>query len=160
VEIVLYYQGTSREYVEFLRDEINGTAAAPNFLTLQPAAYIVQTDPFFQETMAGLRAWGDTIWELWYHNHGLDGSGASVPGIVPFEMATATWPAVAPCQADINADGFVNFADLAELKANFFTDCSTLPPATDCVGDINTDGFVNFGDLALMRQEFFRDDCP
>lgn len=89
VEVVLYYQGTSREYVEFLRDEINGFAAAPNFLTLPPEAYIVQTDGsgFFNN----LRAWGDTIWELWHHNHGLDGSGASVDGIVPVAMTEAVW---------------------------------------------------------------------
>ena len=67
---------------------------------------------------------------------------------------------VDPCEGDITGDGFVNFADLAQMKANFFTDCSTLPPGTECVGDINNDGFVNFGDLALMKQDFFRDDCP
>jgi cytochrome c553 len=94
VEIVLYYQGTTREYVEFLRDEINGMAAPPNFLTLssptpsgEPNAYIAQTDPFFE----GLKAWGNTMWELWRHNHGLDSSGNSVAGIVPFEMVSATW---------------------------------------------------------------------
>jgi hypothetical protein len=85
VEVVLYYQGTSREYNEFLRDEINGSATGLNFLTLLPAAYIAQTDPFYQD----LKAWGNTIWELWEHNHGLDGSTASVPGIVPFAMAQA-----------------------------------------------------------------------
>jgi len=67
---------------------------------------------------------------------------------------------VDPCEGDITGDGFVNFADLAIMKANFFTDCSTLPIGTECVGDINNDGFVNFGDLALMKQDFFRDDCP
>jgi len=91
VEIRLYYQGTSREYVKFLRDEINGNANTLSRSTpLKPGgdagAYIVQTDAFF----TGLKAWGDTIWQLWEHNHGLDGSGASVPGIVPFEMANAT----------------------------------------------------------------------
>jgi hypothetical protein len=67
---------------------------------------------------------------------------------------------VDPCEGDITGDGFVNFADLAIMKANFFTDCSTLPPGTECVGDINNDGFCNFGDLALMKQDFFRSDCP
>jgi hypothetical protein len=121
VEIVLYYQGTSREYVEFLRDEINGTATAPNFLTLQPAAYIVQTDPFFQESPAvGLRNWGNTIWDLWYHNHGLDATGKAVPGIVPFEMATASWPGASPpCEGDFEpADNDVDGADLAVLAAD------------------------------------------
>jgi len=87
VEVYLYYQGTSREYIEFLRDEINGTASsltspAPSG---EPAEYIIQTDPFFDR----LRAWGDTIWQLWEHNHGLDGSGVEVEGIVPFAMAEA-----------------------------------------------------------------------
>lgn len=79
VEITLYYQGTSREYVEFLRDEINGTAT-----TLPPEAYIIQTDTsgFFTK----LKAWGDTIWDLWRHNHGLDGQGRRVSGIVPVAM--------------------------------------------------------------------------
>jgi hypothetical protein len=51
-------------------------------------AGIAQTDPFYQD----LKAWGNTIWELWEHNHGLDGSTASVPGIVPFEMTQAMVP--------------------------------------------------------------------
>ena len=48
VEVNVYYQGTSREYIEFLRDEINGDQN----LTLDPAAYVVQTDPF----ISGLKA--------------------------------------------------------------------------------------------------------
>jgi hypothetical protein len=89
VDVTLYYQGTSREYVDFLRREINGTGATLSSPTPsgEPAAYIIQTDPFFSQ----LKAWGETLWQLWYHNHGLDGSGTSVEGIVPFEMATATW---------------------------------------------------------------------
>lgn len=82
VEVTLYYQGTSREYIEFLRDEINGNGG-----TLPDDAYVIQTDPFFEK----LKAWGDTIWSLWEHNHGLDNSGVSVPGIVPVIMAQATW---------------------------------------------------------------------
>jgi hypothetical protein len=98
VEITLYYQGTSREYVEFLRDEINGTASS--LTTPTPAgldvAYLVQTDPFFTR----LRAWGDAIWDLWSHNHGLDGSGVSVDGIVPFAMSAVTvGDAPTPCTA-------------------------------------------------------------
>jgi hypothetical protein len=92
VEVTLYYQGTSREYIEFLRDEINGTGN----LTLPAEAYIIQTDPFFSQ----LKAWGNTIWELWRHNHGLDGSGKEVAGIVPFAMTEATWGQGAqPCGA-------------------------------------------------------------
>jgi hypothetical protein len=74
IQVSLYYQTTSREYVEFLRDEIKGTAT-----TLPPDAYIVQTDPFY----AQLRAWGDTIWQLWEHNKDL-------PGAAPIQMAQAT----------------------------------------------------------------------
>ncbi|UCC30963.1 MAG: fibronectin type III domain-containing protein [Phycisphaerales bacterium] len=82
VEVNLYYQTTSREYVEFLRDEIKGTGN----LTLssptpsgEPNAYVVQTDPFF----AQLRAWGDTMWDLWTHN-------MNVESAAPFLMASAS----------------------------------------------------------------------
>jgi hypothetical protein len=75
VEINLYYQTTSREYIEFLRDEINGN---PNNMTLPASAYIVQTDPFFSR----LKAWGSTIWSLWTHNMNVDGAK-------PFLMAQA-----------------------------------------------------------------------
>jgi hypothetical protein len=59
----LCYQTTSKEYIEFLRDEINGDAS-----TLPPEAYIVQTDPFF----ANLKGWGDAIWDIWLHNNGCE----------------------------------------------------------------------------------------
>ncbi len=103
VVVTLNYQGTSREYIEFLRDEIAGTGAnralygpdngdVPTYAQangLNPTsadnAYLVQTDTFFDS----LRAWGPAIWQLWYHNHGLDGSGPQVAGIVPYEMARA-----------------------------------------------------------------------
>ena len=81
VEVRLCYQTTSREYIEFLRDEIKGTGR----LTLPQSAYIVQTDPFF----AKLKAWGDTIWQLWDHNK-------NVPGAAPFVMAQAAIN-VEPC---------------------------------------------------------------
>jgi hypothetical protein len=66
----LYYQTTSREFVEFLRDEINGTGG-----TLTNSAYIAQTDPWF----SGLKAWGDTLWQLWDNNK-------DVPGAAPVLM--------------------------------------------------------------------------
>ena len=78
VDVTLYYQGTSREYIEFLRDEINGDQ---NLTLPDPGAYIVQSDPFF----AQLREWGDVIWQLWEHNHAM-----GVDGIVPFAMAEAS----------------------------------------------------------------------
>jgi hypothetical protein len=74
VEIRLYYQGVSREYVEFLRDEIEGRAT-----TLEPADYVISTDPFFNR----LRAWGPTIWQLWKHNR-------ATPGAAPVQMAYAS----------------------------------------------------------------------
>lgn len=70
IEAGLYYQTTSREFIEFLRDEINGTGG-----TLTDTAYIAQTDPWF----AGLAAWGDTIWQLWNNNK-------DVPGAAPVLM--------------------------------------------------------------------------
>jgi hypothetical protein len=86
VEVNLYYQTTSREYIEFLRDEINGT----DNLTLpttpgvpgpgDPAHYIIQNDPFFGQ----LAAWGDTIWNLWDHNK-------DIPGAAPFLMTSGAW---------------------------------------------------------------------
>jgi hypothetical protein len=80
VEVNLYYQTTSREYIEFLRDEIRGTATTlPGPGAGGDSAYLVQTDPFF----AQLKAWGDTIWQLWKHN-------MNVPGAAPYLMAQAT----------------------------------------------------------------------
>ena len=70
IEAGLYYQTTSREFIEFLRDEINGTGG-----TLTNTAYIAQTDPWF----SGLKAWGDTIWDLWENNK-------DVPGAAPVLM--------------------------------------------------------------------------
>jgi hypothetical protein len=95
VEVTLYYQGTSREYIEFLRDEINADKnltlpSTPGTPGGDPSNYIIQTDPFF----AQLAAWGNVIWDLWEHNHGLGATqpaqGRSVDGIVPFMMTQAT----------------------------------------------------------------------
>jgi hypothetical protein len=81
VEVNLYYQTTSREYVEFLRDEINGTSSTLNGVgAAGDPPYLVQTDPFFGQ----LKAWGNTIWQLWDHNKNL-------PGAAPFLMAQATF---------------------------------------------------------------------
>ena len=88
-EITLYYQTTSREYIEFLRDEINGIDNP----TLPDGAgdYIIQTDPWF----ANLAAWGDTIWQLWKENKDLKTAA-------PFPMAAATVGVpLPPCEAPI-----------------------------------------------------------
>jgi hypothetical protein len=108
VEISLYYQTTSREYIEFLRDEINGTVT-----TLPAEAYIVQTDPFFDN----LKAWGDAIWDLWEHNHGLDGLGRQVAGIIPFEMASTNATIVAPAAAKAVAQASATAVAEAPLTA-------------------------------------------
>lgn len=80
VTVRLFYQTTSREYMEFLRDEINGTNGT---LTGTGAggdpAYIAQTDPWFSQ----LKAWGNTMWQLWDNNRHL-------PGAAPIQMATAS----------------------------------------------------------------------
>lgn len=91
IEITLYYQTTSREYIEFLRDEIKGIATTLSSPTPsgEPQAYVVQTDPWF----AQLKAWGDTIWRLWEHNKDVDGAK-------PLIMTQATWGMTYPdCSA-------------------------------------------------------------
>jgi hypothetical protein len=94
VEVNLYYQTTSREYIEFLRDEINGTG---NLTLSSPTpsgeanAYVVQSDPFFSQ----LKAWGDTIWQLWTHNMNVDGAA-------PFLMTAASVGAAPPaCEVPV-----------------------------------------------------------
>ncbi len=82
IYVWLYYQTTSREYIEFLRDEITGTASTLSSPTLygDPEAYIAQTDAFFD----GLAAWGSTIWQLWNRNK-------DAPGAAPYPMAVGMW---------------------------------------------------------------------
>jgi len=85
VEVRLFYQGVSREYVEFLRDEIDGRG---NTLAVYPEPYIAGADPFFDR----LRDWGPTIWRLWKHNREL-------PGAAPVQMAFASTGGVVGCDA-------------------------------------------------------------
>ncbi len=96
IEVNLYYQTTSREYVEFLRAEINGTATSLVSPTPsgETSAYIAGTDPFF----GALRDWGDTIWQLWDHNK-------AVPGAAPVLMASATVGVVGDPCAGPGTDG-------------------------------------------------------
>jgi hypothetical protein len=64
----LYYQTTSKEYIEFLRDEAEGTVetlASPT-PSGEAAAYIVQTDPYFST----IKDWGTAIYDLWLNNGG------------------------------------------------------------------------------------------
>jgi len=143
IEITVYYQGTSREYVEFLRDEINGTVQTLPSPTPsgEPSAYIVQTDPFFSQ----LRPWGNTIWQLWEHNHGLDGSGAAVEGIVPAAMTTAKWV----LYGDLNGDGVVDSADML-LLAHYLAGNTTALAARFEQVDLNVDTQVTAGDLGIL----------
>ena len=148
ISVALYYQGTSREYIEFLRDEINGTAntlASPT-PSGEANAYIIQNDPFFSQ----LKEWGNTIWDLWYHNHGLDGGGVSIEGIVPFEMAEATLETgVVFLPGDFEPDGDVDSNDLAVLAAEW------LQSGEDLLADIypvEGDNVVNFLDFATFAE--------
>ena len=78
IEFRLYYQTTSREYIEFLRDEIQGTAttlASPT-PSGESNAYVAQSDPFFSR----LKAWGSTVWNLWINNK-------DAPGAAPIPIA-------------------------------------------------------------------------
>ncbi len=81
VEVTLNYQTTSREYIEFLRDEINGsgTLTLPSPGAGGDPAYLIQ-DPS-QTFFAGMRVWGDTIWSLWIHN-------MNAPGAAPINIAS------------------------------------------------------------------------
>jgi hypothetical protein len=90
--IRLNYQTTSREYIEFLRDEINNTPGRTTLSSPTPSgetsAYVAQTDPWFDQ----LKAWGDTIWDLWKHN-------MNDPGAAPIVMDELEWgePPLPPC---------------------------------------------------------------
>jgi hypothetical protein len=78
ISVKLFYQTTSREYIEFLRDEINGTGHT----TLPAKAYVIQTNSFF----AKLKKWGDTIFQLWAQNKDRDGGK-------PFLLTEGNWNA-------------------------------------------------------------------
>lgn len=56
------------------------------------------------------------------------------------------------CDADLNNDGIINFTDMGNLRAYFF---SSNPDS-----DFNGDGIVNFVDLGIMRSQFFKEPGP
>jgi hypothetical protein len=123
IEVTLYYQTTSREYVAFLRDEVNGTASTLSGGT----AYIIQTDPWF----AKLKAWGNTIWSLWENNKTLPGAapvlmssaamllntsdddGDSIPAY--WEIRYFGGPTNATGQADSDGDGITDYSEYVAL---------------------------------------------
>lgn len=101
----LFYQTTSKPYVEFLRNEIKGNASTLTLPTPsgEPAAYVVQTDPFFST----LKGWGDAIWDLWLHN------GGSAPVL----MASAISP---PLLKSFGIESGVPTARVATLPGRFY----------------------------------------
>ncbi|MEL7447769.1 MAG: laminin B domain-containing protein [Pseudomonadota bacterium] len=56
------------------------------------------------------------------------------------------------CDADLNNDCVVNFSDLGQMKAVFFS--------TDADADIDGDGVVSFSDLGAMKAAFFQAPGP
>ncbi len=81
LEVRLLHQTISREYVEFLRSELAGTATSLKSPTPsgEAKAYVAQTDPFF----ARLAAWGETTFQLWQR-------AKDWPGAAPAKVAEAT----------------------------------------------------------------------
>ncbi len=76
----LYYQTTSKDYIAFLRDEINGTGGTLTGTGAGgDAPYLAQTDPFF----ANLKGWGNAMWDLWVHNGGSAPVQMAVLGAAP-----------------------------------------------------------------------------
>lgn len=62
------------------------------------------------------------------------------------------------CDPDLDNSGFVNTADLAILKAAFFSNSASGHWNPDA--DLTGDGFVNFNDLFLMRILYFMAPGP
>ncbi len=155
--INLYYQTTSREYIEFLRDEINGTGNLtlyePSFArnqgwNLDPdPTYLVQTDPFFTQ----LKAWGNTIWELWVYNvaRKVDPHTGEIgtEGGTPFLMYSATFgdicaptePKEVSCDdgIDNDCDGLIDVADpdCQVTNCSIYQDKETCNADTSCRWD-------------------------
>ena len=155
VDISLYYQTTSREYVEFLRREINGelphTLPDPDPNTPQNEAYIAQSDPFF----SALAAWGDTIWQLWLHNKDL-------PGAAPVLMTRAQSvlaPFCHPADVHPNAqpgnpeacDGDVDVADVQRVAGCWL---QPIGPACPARLDVNGSGAIDLLDLIFVADNW------
>jgi hypothetical protein len=151
IKVSLKYQGTSREYIEFLRDEINSDANSLSSPTPsgEANAYIIQTDPFFSQ----LRQWGNTLWDLWYHNHGLDGSGVSVEGIVPLEMTKTVWGIEpVPCAADLGGSCGVDFVDFAIFASYWLNDCTVESCGAANLDD--SDNIIGWADLKIFAENW------
>jgi hypothetical protein len=128
IEAGLYYQTTSREFIEFLRDEINGTGGTLTGTSQGGGpAYIAQTDPWF----SGLKAWGNTIWNLWDHNK-------NVPGAAPVLM-TNTFVQLDVSDAD--GDGIP-----AYWEKEYFGGSTNASPGADS----DNDGVNDFGEYVAL----------
>lgn len=120
----LYYQTTSKEYITFLRDEINGTSTKP--LTSptpsgESQAYIVQSDPYF----SNLKDWGSAIWDLWLHNGG-----------APPEIMTTVIGSHAPPSTSVESNGIhIIFPSLPECEYQLQTSENLEPLSWSDVGD-------------------------
>lgn len=117
IEAGLYYQTTSREFIEFLRDEINGVGGTLTGLGAGgDPAYLIQTDAWFSK----LKAWGNTIWQLWEINK-------DVPGAAPV-LVTNTYVQLDITDAD--GDGIP-----AYWESHYFGGPTNASPAADSDDD-------------------------
>jgi hypothetical protein len=120
----LYYQTTAKDYVEFLHDEIEGTAS-----TLTNTAYIAQTDAFFTT----LKDWGKAIYDLWLAN---DGAAPVLMVSTNLMNPVATPPVFAGLQSAT--------AGIESATLTWSTATSTCPPVTYHVFQATTSGGQNF----------------
>lgn len=142
-----YYQTTSKEYVEFLRDEINGVATT---LSSPPPsgetqAYVVQSDPFF----ASLKGWGDAIWDLWLAN------GGSAPVL----MTAAVSPPFVT-QTAVEVDGYhIHFQSIVGWSYRLEKSADLSPGSWSEIGSMAGDGtekvFVD-PNAAAANRAFYR----
>jgi hypothetical protein len=155
VDVSLYYQTTSREYVEFLRREINAEAPLtlpdPDPNTPANEAYIAQSDPFFNQ----LAAWGDTMWQLWLHNKDL-------PGAAPVLMTGAgavVAPFCHPADVQPNAaagnpeacDGDVDVADVQRVAGCWQ---QSVGPACPARLDFDESGAIGVTDIVFAADHW------
>ncbi|MDH3346380.1 MAG: hypothetical protein OEL75_04270, partial [Kiritimatiellaceae bacterium] len=128
IEAALYYQTTSREFIEFLRDEINGVGDTLSGIGAGgDPAYIAQTNDFFN----GLAAWGDTIWQLWEHNK-------DIPGAKPVLMTNTL---VQLDVTDTDGDG---------IPAYWETQYFGGPTNALATGHGDTDGINNYNEYIAL----------
>ena len=117
----------------------NGTAGK---ITLPQAAYIAQSDPFF----AKLKAWGDTIWQLWDHNR-------DVPGAAPILMAQTTQVADGAIVVEKQTvpDGASQTFDFSGDAAGNIADGQQIATASWCIpGSATGDGIDKLDSGTIM----------